>query len=338
MKYQIMLGILFTLLAKRKVSAGYLASRYDVSVRSVYRYIDEMTVAGIPIDVARGSQGGIYISDAFKLPKGLMTKEEYGRAIDAMLAMNEQLSDPVLASAIAKLSAQVKSEQKDLTLSGNILVDSGTWGDTQRFSEKLALVERAVEEKEALDIDYISREGERTQRRILPHLLVYKQNIWYVYAFCRKREAFRLFKLGRMRSLLRTGEYFEALPFRREDIIRFLEEKGVGLYDTACAVRRTKNTASDKDLEIVTPTDLDALLRRIPSCVAVVTTGQKATDVFTSHFDMRQPKVGTSAEFTFDGRPMRLYRMPSSSRAYPMKVEAKAGYYEKMFVETGLKD
>lgn len=218
MKYQIMLGILFTLLAKRKVSAGYLASRYDVSVRSVYRYIDEMTVAGIPIDVARGSQGGIYISDAFKLPKGLMTKEEYGRAIDAMLAMNEQLSDPVLASAIAKLSAQVKSEQKDLTLSGNILVDSGTWGDTQRFSEKLALVERAVEEKEALDIDYISREGERTQRRILPHLLVYKQNIWYVYAFCRKREAFRLFKLGRMRSLLRTGEHFEALPFRREDI------------------------------------------------------------------------------------------------------------------------
>lgn len=130
----------------------------------------------------------------------------------------------------------------------------------------------------------------------------------------------------------------ERSAFRREDIIRFLEEKGVGLYDTACAVRRTKNTASDKDLEIVTPTDLDALLRRIPSCVAVVTTGQKATDVFTSHFDMRQPKVGASAEFTFDGRPMRLYRMPSSSRAYPMKVEAKAGYYERMFVETGLKD
>lgn len=130
----------------------------------------------------------------------------------------------------------------------------------------------------------------------------------------------------------------ERSVFLREDIIRFLEKKGIGLYDTACAVRRTKNTASDKDLEIVTPTDLDALLRRIPTCVAVVTTGQKATDVFTSHFGMRPPKVGTSAEFTFDGRLMRLYRMPSSSRAYPMKVERKAEYYEKMFVETGLKD
>lgn len=130
----------------------------------------------------------------------------------------------------------------------------------------------------------------------------------------------------------------EGSVFRREDIMRFLEEKGVALYDTACAVRRTKNTASDKDLEIVTPTDIDALLRRIPSCVAVATTGQKATDVFTSHFGMRQPKVGTSEPFTFEGRQMRLYRMPSSSRAYPMKVENKAAYYEKMFEEIGLKD
>lgn len=130
----------------------------------------------------------------------------------------------------------------------------------------------------------------------------------------------------------------ERSVFRREDIMRFLEEKGVALYDTACAVRRTKNTASDKDLEIVTPIDIDALLRRIPSCVAVATTGQKATDVFTSHFGMRQPKVGTSEPFTFEGRQMRLYRMPSSSRAYPMKVENKAAYYEKMFEEIGLKD
>ena len=130
----------------------------------------------------------------------------------------------------------------------------------------------------------------------------------------------------------------EAKVFRKESIVRFLTERGIALYDTACAVRRTKNTASDKDLEIVTPTDIDALLRRIPSCVAVATTGQKATDVFTSHFGMRQPKVGTSEPFTFEGRQMRLYRMPSSSRAYPMKVENKAAYYEKMFEEIGLKD
>lgn len=128
----------------------------------------------------------------------------------------------------------------------------------------------------------------------------------------------------------------EAKVFRKESIVRFLTERGIALYDTACAVRRTKNTASDKDLEIVTETDLDALLAGIPECRAVVTTGQKATDVFTSHFGIRPPRVGESASFTFAGREMRLYRMPSSSRAYPMKVERKAEYYGKMFRAEGL--
>ena len=87
-------------------------------------------------------------------------------------------------------------------------------------------MERAIEEREALEIDYISREGERTQRTIFPHLLVYKQNIWYVYAWCTKRDAFRLFKLGRMRAILKTGEQFERRPFRREDIpLRFWPEE-----------------------------------------------------------------------------------------------------------------
>ncbi|MDE6059209.1 MAG: YafY family transcriptional regulator [Clostridia bacterium] len=218
MKYQIMIGILFTLLAKRKVSAGELAGKYGVSVRSIYRYIDEMTIAGIPIDVARGSQGGIFISDAYKLPKGMMTKEEYGKALDAMLTFNEQLKDPVLRSAIDKLSAQVKSEKFDISLSGNILVDCGTWGDERKFSEKLALLERAIQNREVLEIDYNNRSGERNKRSVLPHLLVYKQNIWYVYAYCKMRDAFRLFKVGRIRSIICTEETFERIPFSREDI------------------------------------------------------------------------------------------------------------------------
>ena len=121
--------------------------------------------------------------------------------------------------------------------------------------------------------------------------------------------------------------------FHREAIESFLKEKGIGIFDTATAVCRTKNTASDKDLEIVESTDLDALLRRIPHCHSVVTTGQKATDVFTAHYGISIPKVGSYEDFTFRNRPMRLYRMPSSSRAYPMKVERKAEIYRSMFQE-----
>ena len=124
--------------------------------------------------------------------------------------------------------------------------------------------------------------------------------------------------------------------FRLEQLKSFLEHVGIGLYDTASAVIRTTGTAADKDLEVVEPTDVAGLLRRVPSCQALVTTGQLATDVLTSRFHLvRQPQVGSYVPFIFeeDGREMRLYRMPSSSRAYPMKVERKSDIYEKMFKE-----
>ena len=218
MKYQIMIDMLFDLLRQRRMNAAEFAAKYHISLRTVYRYIEEMTVSGIPIDVARGVNGGVYISNAYKLPTGFMTRAEYARAIDAMQAMESELGDPVLASAIEKLSANAKETRLNGAIAGNILVDSGTWGAERKFSEKLLLIERAIEERESLAIDYISREGERTQRTILPHLLVYKQNIWYVFAYCRLRGAFRLFKIGRIRSIVHTGDMFRRLPFTRDDV------------------------------------------------------------------------------------------------------------------------
>ena len=126
----------------------------------------------------------------------------------------------------------------------------------------------------------------------------------------------------------------EARTFRREDIIELLNREGIALYDTATKVIRTQNTASDKDLEVVTPTDLDSLLKRMPMLEGVVTTGQKATDLFTEHFKIAQPKVGDSVTFEFNGKELRLWRMPSSSRAYPMKVDRKAEIYERVLLKT----
>lgn len=119
--------------------------------------------------------------------------------------------------------------------------------------------------------------------------------------------------------------------FHLDALKAFLEEKGVALFDTALRVHRTKNTASDKDLEIIEQADLDGLLRALPHCTAVLTAGQKATDVFTSHYGITAPAMGQYVTFSFEGRTMRLYRMPSSSRAYPMKLERKAESYRVMF-------
>lgn len=127
-----------------------------------------------------------------------------------------------------------------------------------------------------------------------------------------------------------------ARRFRQAEIERFLRKTGVALYDTACAVNRLQDNASDKYLEVVEQTDVAALLRQIPLCRAIVTTGQKATDTLRARFDVAEPAVGACVQFELEGREMRLYRMPSSSRAYPLKLEKKAAYYEKMLRAEGL--
>ena len=119
--------------------------------------------------------------------------------------------------------------------------------------------------------------------------------------------------------------------YNLDSIIPFLNEKGIAMYDTATKIRRTKDNASDKDLEIVEETDLDGMLRTLPECKAVITAGQLATDVFCNHYGIKRPKVGEFAEFLLDDRELRLYRMPSSSRAYPMRAERKADYYNIVF-------
>ncbi len=134
-------------------------------------------------------------------------------------------------------------------------------------------------------------------------------------------------------------DHFVDLSHKRFDQPRleaFLREKGIALYDTACAVNRLQDNASDKFLEVVEHTDVDALLRNLPCCHAIVTTGQKATDTLREHFLVSEPRVGQSVTFEFEGRPMRLYRMPSSSRAYPLKLERKAEAYRSMLVAEGI--
>ncbi len=130
----------------------------------------------------------------------------------------------------------------------------------------------------------------------------------------------------------------ERKTFRKEEIIAFLNEKGIGIYDTACAVRRLQDNASDKFLEVVTPTDINQLLQQMPQCRAIVTTGQKATDTLCEYFRIEQPEVGSFIEFThaipLEGCApcrLRLYRMPSTSRAYPLSLAKKAEAYRIMF-------
>ncbi|MCP3894758.1 MAG: uracil-DNA glycosylase family protein [Bacteroides sp.] len=119
--------------------------------------------------------------------------------------------------------------------------------------------------------------------------------------------------------------------FCADPIIHFLEQRGIAIFDTATSIRRLQDNASDKFLEVVEPTDIARLLRELPQCKAIVTTGQKATDTLRQQLSVAEPKVGDFSEFVFEGRAMRLYRMPSSSRAYPLALVKKAAAYRIMF-------
>ncbi|MBQ8712901.1 MAG: uracil-DNA glycosylase family protein [Prevotella sp.] len=131
----------------------------------------------------------------------------------------------------------------------------------------------------------------------------------------------------------------EEKTYDLDSIIPFLQEKGIAMYDTATRIIRTTGTASDKDLQIVEETDLCQMLRQLPLCRVVLTAGQLATTVACRQFAIEEPGVGSYKQFSLhsssatpsDNDEYRLYRMPSSSRAYPMSVERKAEAYMNVF-------
>ena len=127
----------------------------------------------------------------------------------------------------------------------------------------------------------------------------------------------------------------------KSGIQKMLTEHKIGIGETATEVIRTKDNASDKFLEIVTPVKLPSLLAKVPDCVAIVTTGEKAASVIATESGSMLPKMGEAIDCSVkmeDGstRQFKHWRMPSTSRAYPMKLEKKASYYLEMLKATGI--
>ena len=121
--------------------------------------------------------------------------------------------------------------------------------------------------------------------------------------------------------------------FNRDEIVSFCETKGIAIFDTAQAVRRLQGNAADEHLEIVEQTDIAALLQSIPLCHDICCTGGKAAQTLAETLHCVLPKVGEFIETCFAGRTIRFWRMPSSSRAYPLSLDKKAAAYQRMFNE-----
>ena len=124
--------------------------------------------------------------------------------------------------------------------------------------------------------------------------------------------------------------------FDRERVVEFCISRGIALYDTATEVRRLKDNASDKFLEVVVPTDITSLLEQLPRCKAIVVTGEKASEVAATSLGCAVPRVGEYINVVLPHRTLHLWRMPSTSRAYPLSLDKKADAYAKMLAFEGI--
>lgn len=140
--------------------------------------------------------------------------------------------------------------------------------------------------------------------------------------------------LGNKDALLLPGKK----DYDLDAIVRLMTDKKIALNDTVRKARRLKGNASDKFLEIVEPVPLFSLLEEMPDCKAIATTGEKAASVIASITSTEIPSIGThvTTDNLPDRRILSIYRMPSTSRAYPLQVEKKAEYYRQMFIEVGI--
>ncbi len=119
--------------------------------------------------------------------------------------------------------------------------------------------------------------------------------------------------------------------FYQDKIEQFLNDTGIAISDTAYQIKRLQNNASDKFLEVITPMDIERILAKLPNCTSIITTGEKATQILCDTYAATAPKVGQSVNLKIGQKSITLYRLPSSSRAYPLSLDKKAAAYRLVF-------
>lgn len=195
--------ILYYVLEKGKVTANELSEKFEVSVRTIYRDIDVISSAGIPIYATQGKGGGIEIADDFVLKKSLLSEKEQEQilvALKGLEGINKQYENELLT----KLSAFFKIKNTNW-----IEVDFTNWQRGNEYDELFNDIKSAIINKNIIRFTYFSSNEKETSREVKPIRLLFKGWDWYVYTFCLLRNKFRYFKLSRIRDLKILDENFE---------------------------------------------------------------------------------------------------------------------------------
>lgn len=197
-----MLSMIYILMNKGTVTAGELAKRFEVSTRTVYRDVEALSMAGIPVYARKGKGGGICLTEQFVLDKMLISRQEQGEILAALASLKETGAQHE-EETLRKLGDFFKAEPESW-----VAIDFSDWsGRRQELFENLR---HAIVGRRVLRFDYYGQYGEMTEREVEPVQLLFKEYTWYLRAFCRTRKAMRLFKVLRMKRLQILDEMFVA--------------------------------------------------------------------------------------------------------------------------------
>ena len=211
MKIDRLVSIILVLLEKERIGARELADMFEVSMRTVYRDIDNINLAGIPVRATPGVGGGFEIMPNYKIDKSVFSAADLSVILTGLSGLTDIMPGSDLANALAKVKNFVPEERaKDIELKTNqILIDLSPWMSNRNIQPSLEIIKTAMQENKLLAFEYNDHYGNRTIRTAEPYQLVLKSNFWYWQGYCHTRNDFRLFKLSRTVNLKMLEESFE---------------------------------------------------------------------------------------------------------------------------------
>ncbi len=202
MKLERLIAIVMLLLTREKVSGKQLAELFEVSLRTIYRDVEAINRAGIPIVTTPGPNGGIGIMKEYKVEKGIFTTADIVAMLMGLGCISSTLSSQETASTLAKVQSFIPEAQRhEVVLKANqIAIDLSPWMGSN-LTAKIGMVRSALDSRRLVSFLYRNRQGETALRTMEPHRLLFKGDHWYVHGYCRGKKDFRLFKLSRMSDI-----------------------------------------------------------------------------------------------------------------------------------------
>lgn len=217
MKIDRLFSIIMILLEKERVGAQELADLFEVSPRTIYRDIDSINLAGIPVRSIPGVGGGFEIMPNYKVDKKVFSPSDLSALLIGLSSISDIIRGDELVHAMAMIKSFIPTDKvKDIEIKTNqILIDLSPWVGNKSIQPNLEIIKTALHENRLLTFDYSAHHGKKTSRIVEPYQLVLKNGHWYFHGYCHKKNDYRLFKLSRITKLKIKEETFVQKKYQK---------------------------------------------------------------------------------------------------------------------------